>query len=243
MKKEILRKHLVLRWDPSEIMSGYKTLPLGITMSLSKAVVEKSPVNIEIIVFLNGRFVEESNFFSLGQNLPDGKVKVLNGEQESYDNFNHFFIEELKKSIHKLLTSKLMFNPFKVIKRMFSLAKFTGDEASAAKLYPIIYSNISLLYQIKGDIKTLIKLLKSDNSFPMNYAMYELTNMKVRLSNVLQLSENFLEEFNNGIDNIVNNSNLPNEELIGRLEDLETPLEIIIDKEAVNFLKKNNLNV
>lgn len=245
VKKDVLRKHMVLRWSDDDILNTMKLLPGYNIITLNDAVKMDSPVNIEIITYLNGRFVEASNFFGLMYEDEEGNTHVMNIPEESYTDFENFFIKELKDSINKLLTSKLMYNPFKALKRMWSLARFTDDSAKVRLLFPMVSGNYSSIYQIKGDISTLVKLLEKiglTRDETSELLLKELLNMKDRISYVLELDNSYLEVFNNTIDEIVNTFYAAEvDETIVKMKKIEKSLKEIINPVAEKFIKNNNL--
>jgi hypothetical protein len=236
---DILRKFNTLRWSINEIKQGYKTLPGNKIKQFTDAITEFSPVNIEIIKFINGRFVEASVFYAIIKIDENGNKYVLNLPQESLDNFNDFFVRELNNSINKMLHSKSNFNPFKILKRMWSLAKFTNDLDKLKLLYPILSSNLSRLYQLKGDFATIIKYLSKYGTLNMKLIKNELSEMKDRISYVLELDNDFLIMFNNLIDNIITKVDI--DAIIDDIFYIEDILKELINVPAYNFLTKNLL--
>jgi hypothetical protein len=124
-------------------------------------------------------------------------------------------------------------------KRMWSLAKFIKDEAMIRRLLPLLTSDYGIVNQIKTDIATINKLLEKNYNVPLDLIMEELSKMKGRLSNVLILSNEFLLEFNNTIDNTMT-LNIP-ELIIENLKPMEKKLKNIVNIAALTFLENNNL--
>jgi hypothetical protein len=236
---EFLRLLYTIRWNANEILDGFKILNGGKFLSLKDALLEQSAVNLEIIAYVDGRFIEESNFFELLQKDINGNVHTINSPQESYDDFEHFFIDQVKHSIYKLYYSPIGSNYFKMAKRMWSLAKFIKDEAMIRRLLPLLTSDYGIVNQIKTDIATINKLLEKNYNVPLDLIMEELSKMKGRLSNVLILSNEFLLEFNNTIDNTMT-LNIP-ELIIENLKPMEKKLKNIVNIAALTFLENNNL--
>ena len=236
---DILRKFNTLRWSVSEIQQGYKTLPGNIVKKFTDAVTEYSPVNIEIIKYINGRFVEASVFYAIIKVEEDGHKYVLNLPQESLDNFDEFFVRELNNSINKMLNNKTNYNPFKILKRMWSLARFVNDTEKLNLLYPILSSDLGLLYQLKGDLATIIKYFGKYGSLNMNLVKNELDQMKDRITQVLALDNDFLVMFNNFIDSIMPKTNI--DDIVEDLFYIEDILKELINVPAYNFLTKNVL--
>lgn len=235
---ELLRKHYILRWSIPEIFAGVKILPGGIKLTLQQAALAKSKINIEIINFLNGRFIDESNFFVLVEVDKNGGIHMINLPQESYTDFENYFITGLKSSIQTLWYSKLNFGPFKMLKRYFSLAKFQKNQALINKLIPILTSDFAILNQIKGDIGTLIKLLKkAGDRINMNLVFNEISNFKDRLANILYFSNDDILVLNDKIDKIVDGSI----NIFEGLEHLEKFFKNIVNNAAIKYVKKNGL--
>lgn len=242
---EMLRKYYVIRWTAHEILQGMKVLPGNKPILLNDAIRQKSQINIEIISFIGNRFIDESNFFVLAVAKPDGSLSMINLPQDYVTKFPEFFIEGLKKSIAKLYYSKINANPFKMLKRYWSLAKFLKDENMIRKIYPFLSSDVASINQIKSDFGTLAKLLKRSKNVPMNLVTNELSNMKDRVANIMLFSNEFIKEFNESIEKLINKFNSSGQnvnELINDLHEMEDLFFDIVEKHTIEFLNRVGLS-
>jgi hypothetical protein len=148
----------VLRWSPKEVLKGYKTLPGDVKMTLEESVSMKGILKMDIIVYSNGRFIEESTFFI----LEDENGSYINVPQDFYS----VFIDALKKDIYKYSQHGKNFKLFKAVKRMWSLARLNRDYNMLRTLKPFIVSNLSLLGQISADLETIELLEEKTNKWP-----------------------------------------------------------------------------
>lgn len=210
-----LRKGYVLRWGPEEIAAGVKLKGVGQGTALADAVYTPgrppSLVKIDVISRVNGRFMEISNFFLL-------RVELLpyqrGGAEEEYRYITNVpNIEDVTFDVEKMLFSPMWYNPYKAIKRMFVFARakfmkerdtqFVGFLEAAL---PFINGDEAVLYQVKGELETLVKLIKDFPSSVFKEAggvqpiwaeiRNQLSEMKGRLagtnlpeSEVIRLSE------------------------------------------------------
>jgi hypothetical protein len=232
---EILRDHYVIRWSAEDILKGYKILPGETLITLAQAMKQKSKINIEIIGYVNGRFIDISNFFILGLKEPNGKIKVINLPQEIYDNFDEYFIRTLEEAIIKLSDDG---EYFKVIKRMWSLARFQKDTRTISKLQKIITGDVSSLNQVKSDLGAIIKLYKKSFNPPNNLVIKELNEMKDRLSVNQMINGNELIKYNEVLDlaaNLITDGNY--EESVAYLENLMNIFKNKVNEKAKLFLQ------
>lgn len=238
---EVLRQRRTVRWSAQDVLKGYKMLPGGVKMTLEDALEAKSVVKLDEAAWIDGKYKEVTNFLLIGREDPKtGKLIPLNLEYDFSD--RRAFVEKIKREIppetEKLLYNEDEFSPFKAIKRMFSLARQIQDKEMMDILAPIIDSNVSLLYQIKGDIGTL-EVLRDRGYFSKDYKYHkimrqrlreEIGDMKERLSGAIELTTDTIERLNELLDQ-------------GKFSKVSDYLGSVIDKRSVAFLKKNNLLV
>jgi hypothetical protein len=203
--KAIIRKRKIIRWTSGEIRRGYKILPMMPNpFTMEEAIMSKSKINIELISIVDGKLLDESNFFYLMYLSPDGQKHILNLTDDILVNFRSFFSNNLKESIEQLAYSKLEYNPLKVAKRMFSLARFTNDRSLFNKVVPIINSKYAYAYQLKSEIATMLKLINTVALYkiPKKILKKQLMNIKYRLANVLLFTNDQLEVINHSLDGV-----------------------------------------
>lgn len=237
----ILRKHYIVRWSYPEIIKGMKILPGNVKLTLGNAVTHNSKINLEAVIIVNGKLTEISNFFILSYFDDDGKLMMINLPQMAVTDFNSYVINGLEESIEDLYFSILNYNPFKMVKRMWSLGKFTKNEKLINKLLPIISGDIALTSQLKSDFSTLVKVLINIKKPPVQTILNELSDLKGRLTFVYELnqSEHFLDEKLDSL--IANYKKLGPIDVAAELEKIVEILQDIINEKTIEYLEKVNL--
>lgn len=223
----------ILRWSPQEILNGYKILPGNVRISLEKAVSMKGILKMDIIVYWNGRFIEESTFF------------ILQKEDGSYinvpDDFYEIFVDALKKDIYKYSQKGENFKLFKSVKRMWSLARLMRDYNMLRKLKPMIVSDLSLLGQINADLETIKLLTEKTNNLPIKEINEAINLFGKNLSTIADIT--FDEEKLVGLLDYLKQCN--NKRCDGKfnhaLEELHNYLLEVINSETLQYMKSVNL--
>lgn len=162
----------IIRWKLDELIAMNKKTTSGYR-TLSDALKDHTLVKMDIFAPISGRYVEVSNIFYL--------IEV-----DKYGNETHLFpwknyADALKHDIKKF-SSEEFFNPMKVLKRMWVLARIKKDKDMLRKISPIFNSDASIIYQVAGDISTLIDMLKKIQDPPYEYIFNEISEFKDRLS-------------------------------------------------------------
>jgi len=197
----IFRNRYVLRWSSKEILRGYKTLPGKIKYKLEQAIFDRTAVKIDMIVFLNGKYIEITNFILIAyENQP------INIDPSTTTPSN------LPYDIEKLYYSDYYYSPFKAVKRSFAYLKWVRNQPDhpdrySTDEYLIKYSNIlkktiNILYTIRSEIDAMAIIqpqLKS--KYHKLQLRKRINELKQPLSNVLELSDEMLEIFNQYMDN------------------------------------------
>jgi hypothetical protein len=166
-------KFHIVRWTPSEVLAGHIVLRDGKTLTLADAIQMPAIVKLDVIGLVgNNRYTE----FSAVYEFKKGK-KVLNPTPSSKADM----IKSLHESIGAYASNG---NYFKVIKRLFSLAKLTGEHELLDKLEPILNSDLGRLYYITGDIGTLLDLIERAKRASLPTIRFEIDQFINRLANV-----------------------------------------------------------
>ena len=240
--KKIIRKHYIIRWTPHEILAGIKHIPLiDEPLTIEEALEAKSPVNIEILSILNNKLVDESNFFQLVFLDKDSQPQLLNLDQNLVTDFKNTFIENLKKNMELLAYSKLEPNPMKTAKRLFSLARITHDKNLMNKIYPIVNSPLGMMYQVKSEIGTVIKLLEHlGNRVPKAIIKNQVQYIKYRISNMLFFTNEEIEKINDIINDLYKHQ-FDHKLMIDVLEHIKHKISIFVDESTIKMLKNVGL--
>lgn len=232
---EFFRNLYTLRWTAEEVLNGYKKLRKGFTITFREAVTHKTPIKIDVITNINGRFVEVTNFFILVLLDKTGKKTMLNFEYD-YEN-------SIKKEIIKYDKSIKFKKPFKMAKRMWGIARYKQNSDYLNKLTPLFQSDIALLNQITSDIETLITLIEKVSNPPYEEIIDELDVLKNKLNSFYEtkidsdLVLNFI--------NMINIGHISREEfkenILHVFESLKDYFKKIIGEETLKYLRYKGL--
>ena len=241
--QELLRQYATVRWTADEVLSGYKLLHGGVGVSLQDAIDHSEVINIELIVVINNRFTEMSNFFYLLYYSPDGSIHTINTPQESYTNFPDFFGKELRKNITKLYYSELQRNYLKLAKRYFTYGRFFNDRQLVEAVYPLLNSNISLAGQLKSELATIEKLIESVSfaSIPLSVLRDHLDSIKARLANIIEIPDDMLIALNNYLLMVINTRLLTSKLVLTAIKPVKKYLTKFVDDYAHRYLESVHL--
>jgi cell division protein ZapA (FtsZ GTPase activity inhibitor) len=181
-----------IHWTKDEIKMGKKLVVDPVTcnqkiLKLSDALFN-GVVKLDLWAPINGRYIEVTNFI-IPTLVKDGKEFNLNGEQPDY-------ISSIAKDVIDYYN---VGNYFKSDKRLWLLAAYFGDDDLLAKITPILNSGAGILYQVVGDVGTLMLMLDRLKSPPVGSILDEIDEFKSRISKT-DLDNNTLNNFNECID-------------------------------------------
>ncbi len=229
--EEIFRNLKVIRWTSKEIIQGYKKLVGDVNITIEEAAKIKSVIKIDLIALVNNKYTEITNVLLLIAELKNGKNIMINFEETN-------ITDELSKDIEKMLFSQYFYNPFKGLKRMYSLARELKDKTMLNRLENMVTGNISLLYQIKSEIEAIILLLEKFKP-PITNINNQLQDMKARLINVTELNK-----YQNLTDEYINKATEEKdiEKKIKLLDGIKTFLKYFINKYSSDFIVNNEFD-
>jgi hypothetical protein len=169
---DILKFHVV-RWTPKDILAGKTTLRDGSSYSLGQALTTPTVAKMDVIGWIqNNHFAE----FSVVYEFHKGK-EILNPTRQTMAKLS----ESLTESI---IAYREVGNYFKVLKRIYSLARLKKDEPTLRDLTPILNSDLGRLYYVLTDINTLMFLLEHHKNLPEDELRLMVDQFIGRLSNV-----------------------------------------------------------
>lgn len=224
--QKILRYN-VIRWKPQDILKGGVTLRNGDYYSLMDAFLAQAPVKVDVVALVNGDYRD----FSCIYQFSNGST-VFNNIQEDA-------LTSIQQSANEYFAQG---NYFKFAKRVFSLAKITGNDSTLLKLDTILNSDLGRLYAITSDIGTLLFLLENYNTVPASRLHSELDDIRVRLGNVYSVDVNTVPI----LKDIMHLEELPirgkaKEKLINGLEHIQAIFEGALSVGAYKRLKEERL--
>ena len=174
LARNALKYHIV-RWTPADILAGEKTLRDGSVFPLAEAVQSNALCKMDCIGLVqNNRYTDFSMIYEFHY-----QQKVLN---DAFRNIG----DALKEDIIAFTAQGKL---FKVLKRVYALAKFRHQDHIIKKLTPILNSDLGRLYQVASDVGTLIDLLDEKKPVPLAQLHFEIDQFKGRLSTIYNLPD------------------------------------------------------
>ena len=233
---ELIRHHLVVRWNLDELIAGVKILPLNKHLSLSEAIRHNTIVKLDLWAPINGNYTEITNFMLLMYLDELGKTHMINIKLS----------ERINSLIHdiKLYSMPQHKKSLKVAKRMWALAYFINDRPTLQRLYPLFSSDAAILSQINNEIETLSQMLTKLPDPPLNVIIKQIDRFKTRMGGVtLPFNENDVFEM---IDAIVamyqkNGDQMDRSVAVVLLTKIAEILASSIEKYASQFMKEQQL--
>jgi hypothetical protein len=214
--KKGIRFH-ILRWKPSEVLAGVKNIR-GITISLEDAIASGGLIKLDVIKDTD-RFTEISMIYTM----------KLNGKQ----------ITKVGQNLIQSLEEDIVYfdkrNPFKALKRAFSLAKVTKNTSELEFLVPLLNSDLGRLYNIVSNLETILLLLEQPD-VPIAAVHENLDEIKARMGNIYSLKE-FLNVEINILGALGTMKKMSAKRLKPALLSLTTSLQTILNKETEKKLK------
>jgi hypothetical protein len=173
-RKEI-RFH-ILRWTVEDILEGaieYR----GAVVKLEDAILSGGLTKVDTIASIRGIYTEVSVLY----NITIGR-KRISGAPTNIE-------QSLKEDILYYNTK----NAFKALKRLFALAKNTGETHLLKKVMPLLNSDLGRLNQVAGDIGTLVALLDRPSA-PIARIRLHIKNLQERLGGLYQFKDLLQQE-------------------------------------------------
>jgi len=130
-----------LKWSIDEVIKGYKD-----KYKLMDVLDEYSIIKIEIVAYINNEFIPFSDVFhfQIGS-------KGVNQAKITLDT-----VPSLSKEVKKYYEAE---NYMKVLKRLFIISQVKKNKNDSEKLINIFESDIGMVYKVKSDITTILKVL------------------------------------------------------------------------------------
>jgi len=219
--KDSIKFHIV-RWSVAEVLEGEKRLKDGRTYTLQDGFSSHGITKVDVVAWVqNNRYTEFAMIYFLFNH-----GKALNPMKFDYE-------DSLKESI-LYYQSEGMY--FKVLKRLFSLAKFKDDKTQMEKLTEVLNSDLGRLYHIVSDIRTLEFLLEEQSKLRMSDIKFEIDQFKGRMANIYALDPFLKKEF--VFLGYINSAlkSTSSKQLLGVLKSMEKALSDILGKASQKFV-------
>jgi len=217
-KKEI-RFHII-RWTSAEILAGMLNFR-GKHITLEEAIMTKGMIKADVIADIHDRFTECSMIYEVyvkGKRITPSPTPIVRSLQEDIVYYN-------KRE------------PFKALKRFFSLAKAKNEESLAIGLLPILNGDLGRLNLIAGDLKTLLDLLELHQMGAHPAILEQVDMIKGKLGNIYQLKD-YLKNEHEFIGEINSILKAPKTQVVGKMERLYSKLMGIISKGTLKIVEK-----
>ena len=212
-------KFHIIRWTPEQIIHGSQTLRDGRTFTLEEGFTSPTITKVDAIGLIqNYRYTDFSMIYEFKHNGKTLNPDVFDVEQSLRDN---------------ILLYKHEGNYFKVLKRLFALAKLKGNKKEMERLQPLLNGDLGRLYQILSDVKTLVALLEEGRAGNKNTALpkirFELDQMKARMATIYNLPA-FLKSEHTLLGELASALKSPKASLLlPKLKGIEEHLQKILD--------------
>lgn len=211
-------KFSTLRWKPADILQGFLEYR-GHRFELEDAIESGGLLKLDVVSNIEDRFTEFSVIYDLvdkkGKRLTNVPTNIVRSLQEDIIYYNDA-------------------DPFKAVKRMYALSKVSKLTKVASILVPILNSDLGRLYQIIGDLKTLLSLLERPST-PIKDIKEQLDNMRMRMGNIYQLRD-FLSAEHEILGWIETIMKSPTSTMKRKLEGLIEKLQVILNKNTVKIV-------
>jgi len=166
--KKAIRIH-ILRWKPIDILNGVLDYR-GQSFVLEHALMSGGMVKIDVVANINNQFTEFSLIYTIfikGKRVTAPVPPIVVGLTEDMIYYE-------------------IIDPFKALKRFFSLARHFKEYGTMEKLVPILNGDLGRLYQMVGDLKTLEGLLARPSA-PTAQIRAQIDEIRERYGNLYQL--------------------------------------------------------
>lgn len=253
--EKILRDHYILRWSAKEILqkNPKKILPGGVIKTLQDACLDPTLLKIDEITFLDGNVNEITNVFRLGYYTKEQKgimkddIKGVREQSFKEPLAVIFNYQEtgLTDEIEKLYYSNMYYNPFKMIKRLFSFLKKPPPQVGTAAqkflkhIIGFVSSNTSKMYQIKSELDTA-KIVIEERQIAKVSFFKQLDIIINKIANTIDIPQPAALEMIKIIKQMQNTT--------GRtfwqtsIDKIISILEVYINYNTITFLKERGYN-
>jgi hypothetical protein len=147
-----------LRWDKKDIKKGFKELEDGRKLTFQECILSKSTFKLDVVKIIDGVFTEFSdNYF----------IKL--GEETNF--FPHNLTKDHLQTSLKQSYEEYFYNYqnlYKGLKRAFSYYLMEGEGKNAhllKKLMKLFNSPVGKLYNVKGQLGTILLVMENKNGF------------------------------------------------------------------------------
>jgi hypothetical protein len=223
------RRFGIIRWTPQDILNGYVILRDNTKYTLHDAIKNDSAMTkMDIIAYTDNRFVEYSIIYRFTYQNNDISTAVEKVFNSFYQSTELSYLDE---------------KFFKVIKRIFSIARFKQDYNTINKLSNVLNSDLGRIYSVITDTNTIIYILENIKNIPKRRIEIEIQEFRRRLSNIYTL-EKWVQLELPILKHIYSIQFIKSrKELLEKLKKLSTALNYILNYYSLQYLIDNNICV
>jgi len=221
MAKNEIKFH-ILRWTVAEVLANKKPLRGGGFITLEEAFHTPGITKLDTIGLVqNNRFTDFSVIYEFRCN-----GKVLNPEP----------IQIRTSLMESIIAYQAEGNYFKVLKRLFALAKLNHSTSELKSLNSVLNSDLGRLYHIVGDMDTLLTLFQEYKRVPIALIRFEIDQFIQRLSTIYTLGS-YLKKDDTIVSEIRATLKLPEHLIAPRLLRIRDELNAILQHEAQPYME------
>ena len=239
LHKELRELHII-RWNLDELIKGQKKIRTGRILTLKEAVSHKGIIKIDVWAPINNRYTEITNFFYLVLKNKNGEETVINQEFGDY-------MSALTEDINKY-SSTIFRNSLKVAKRLWILNKLQKNKDILKLLYPLFFSGVSSLNQVKEEALVIVDMLdavqKKEKRITKNFRLFkpilmeQLDEFKKRINDIYDV------QFERDKMFLVLDKCLKSKSINDLKKNIEKFVDLckpIIESESVKYLNEKNI--
>jgi hypothetical protein len=238
----IWRSYRVIRWTPEEVMRKYKIFN-GEKIKLFDALQSGGHFKIDLIVKINNKFTELTNFIVLLRHNEDGTYNLLNLEKVRVADLQKFFNDKMKndlpKEIERLFYSNYYYSPFKGVKRVWALSRVLKNNNMLNLLSDMISGDVSLLYQLKSELQNILLIFGLKSSPPIKGINDQIDDIKQRLWNVTYIPNDYVTLLSEEFEKTINEKDLDNKYKM--IENLKNSLSHLVNILTIKELEKKGI--
>ena len=216
-----------LRWNKDDIKKGFKVLDDGRKMTFQECILAKAIFKLDVVKIIDGVYTEFSDnyFIKLGEEanfFPHDLTRehLLTSLQHSYEEF--FYTYQ---------------NLYKGLKRAFSYYLMDGEGKNVdelKKLMTLFNSPVGKLYNVKGQLGTILLVLENKSGFRNP----KLRDIKRNLGLIWKSLEYLpVKDIRKKVDDALKVNTLP--KMRTALQDIESDLFVIINGLTLEWVLKN----
>lgn len=241
----LIRNKRILRWSAEEIVKGYKIISKNKKYTLYEAIQDETIVKIDLIVYLNNKFIEITNL-----------ILLTYVDTDEMGNEEHIPINISEKAIHnptslridieKLYYSNKFYSPLKACKRMYGYMRAVKGKHNIYDwlpnhLIPVLEGDVSSFYQLKGEIDAILVVLqKKFTKQNFERGIHQLQDIKTRFNYIKILPDETIIRLAYEIDQLCKIKN--HEKFIDELESLLTKVKTLVNSAAIYEMNKYDIN-